>query len=122
MSKFSNPPQRLEVHPLFRSLLTHPMLIPMERTYIIAWKSKIRPSAGQGKKLLTREEAEQLASELNHDHPNFVHEPVNLNLDASVSQPSEANAPASEVIIHNTDFGSTVSETSDVQVPDDVAA
>jgi hypothetical protein len=98
------------------------MLIPMERTYVIAWTSKTRPSAGQGKKLLTREEAEQLASELNHDHPNFVHEPVNLNLDASVTQPNEANAPASQVIIENTDFAATVSETSYAQVQDEVAA
>jgi len=51
----------------------------MENTYVIAWSSKLRGSCGQGKKLLTREEAEQLAEVLNQDYPDFVHEPLKLN-------------------------------------------
>ena len=94
----------------------------MERTYVIAWKSKNGPSAGQGKKLLTREEADHLASELNRDHPNFVHEPVNLNLDESVAQPNEANTRDAEVIIENTEFGALVPETAGDPVPDNLAA
>lgn len=93
----------------------------MERTYVIAWKSKIRPSAGQGKKLLTWEEANELASQLNHDHPNFVHEPVNLNSDDSVPQSNAVNA-LSQVIIHNTQFGSVATDASDVTAPSDLAA
>jgi hypothetical protein len=50
----------------------------MENTYVIAWKSKDEPRFGQGKKLLTREEAEQLADELNQDYPAFIHEAFNL--------------------------------------------
>ena len=50
----------------------------MENTYVIAWKSKDEPRFGQGKKLLTREEAELLADELNQDYPAFIHEAFNL--------------------------------------------
>lgn len=33
---------------------------------------------GQGKRLMTREEAENLASQLNEDYPGFVHAPIDL--------------------------------------------
>ncbi len=58
----------------------------MERTYVIAWRSVSEPRVGQGKKLLTREEAESLVEQLNVDYPAFVHEPVNL---AHVSSPPQ---------------------------------
>jgi hypothetical protein len=45
----------------------------MEKTYVIAWKSRSGASHGQGKKLFTREEGERLVEELNQDHPNFIH-------------------------------------------------
>ena len=54
------------------------MMRHMEKTFVIAWKSKSGPSLGRGKKLFTREEAESLAKELNEDHPNFIHEPFDL--------------------------------------------
>jgi len=51
----------------------------MEKTYVIAWKSRSCASFGQSKERLTREEAEQLVKELNRHHqPNFIHEPLNL--------------------------------------------
>ena len=96
------------------------MLLDMERTYVIAWKSKFRGSAGQGKKLFTREEAECLAGELNHDHPNFLHEPVNLNPAESGAEP---NAPVeSQVIIDNIEFGSSAPETRNSPVLEEVAS
>ena len=64
----------------------------MEKTYVIAWKSRSSASFGQSKKLFTREEAEQLAEELNQTHPNFIHEPLNL--------PPAAPTGAVEIIAH----------------------
>src|SRR4051812_7800091 len=52
-----------------------PNLIPMENTYIIAWKSKAESlRSGQGKKLYTRQEAQELAGQMNRDYPGFIHE------------------------------------------------
>jgi len=55
----------------------------MEKTYVIAWKSKSRGSVGRGKALFSREEAEQVAKELNEDYPDFIHEPLNLDPSAN---------------------------------------
>lgn len=49
----------------------------MKKTYVISWRSRIGPAAGQGKKRLAREEAERLAEELNREYPGFIHEAVN---------------------------------------------
>ena len=65
----------------------------MERTFVIAWKSKSEPRWGQGKKLFTREEAEALANEMNLDYPAFVHEPLNLAATESVADTTLAPAP-----------------------------
>ena len=63
----------------------------MEKTYIIAWKSKSRGSVGRGKTIFTREEACQIAQELNEEYPDFFHEP--LNLDTSPALPIEPEIP-----------------------------
>jgi hypothetical protein len=68
----------------------------MEKTYVIGWRSKSEPRWGQGKKLLTREEAQALAAEMNQDYPAFVHEPLNLT----------ASEPLESPIVH-VDFGTT---------------
>jgi hypothetical protein len=65
----------------------------MENTYVIAWKSKSRGSVGRGNTLFSREEAEQVARELNQDHPNFIHEPVNVDPSAAVTTPPEIITP-----------------------------
>jgi len=62
----------------------------MQPTYVIAWKSKSRGSTGQGKTLFSREEAEQVAKELNEDHPDFLHEPLKLG---GPSTPAPAPEP-----------------------------
>ncbi len=64
----------------------------MPKTYVIAWKSKSRGSAGHGKTLFTAEEADQLAAELNQDHPDFHHEP--LNLDPNVTESTIIELPS----------------------------
>jgi hypothetical protein len=50
----------------------------MKKTYVITWRSRIGPAAGQGKKRFDREEAERLAQELNREYPGFIHEAVNM--------------------------------------------
>ena len=50
----------------------------MENTYVIKWSSLDKTRFGQGKKMLSAEEAIQLADELNEEFPNFTHEPLNL--------------------------------------------
>ena len=78
----------------------------MERTFVIAWKSKSEPRWGQGKKLFTREEAEALADEMNQDYPSFVHEPFNLAVTAPVTEttPAAAPEPVLEPAIIHVDF------------------
>jgi hypothetical protein len=50
----------------------------MKNTFVIAWRSATSERAGRGKKLMTREEAEALAYELNRDYPAFIHEVVDI--------------------------------------------
>jgi hypothetical protein len=53
------------------------MKTELKKTYVISWRSRIGPAAGQGKKRFEREEAERLAEELNREYPGFIHEAVN---------------------------------------------
>ena len=65
----------------------------MEKTYVIAWKSKHGDGAGLGKKLFSREEAETLAAELNRDYPEFEHtvaESGSPEADSVIELPTEA--------------------------------
>jgi len=45
-------------------------------SYVIQWKSKVNGRAGRGTKEFDKEEAEQLARELNEEDPQIHHEPV----------------------------------------------
>jgi len=45
----------------------------MEKRFVIAWKARTGERAGLGKRLMTREEADDLAAELNADYPEFEH-------------------------------------------------
>ena len=49
----------------------------MKKTYVISWRSRIGPAAGQGKRRFDQAEAERLAEELNREYPGFIHEAVN---------------------------------------------
>ncbi len=58
----------------------------MDKTYIISWKARDNGRAGQGKKLMDRQEAEQLAHALNEEYPEFEHFALNINPAAQDSQ------------------------------------
>ena len=81
----------------------------MEKTYVVAWRSRSSASFGQSKKLYKREEAERLAEELNQTHPNFIHEALNLP-PAAPAGPAEI-IPAVVACIGSLVFrGSTVAD------------
>jgi hypothetical protein len=48
----------------------------MKKSYLIIWVSVSGLRTGVSKNLLTQEEAENLAEELNLEHPDFIHRPV----------------------------------------------
>jgi len=81
----------------------------MENTYVIAWKAKVGGCSGQGTKRLTRAEAGQLADELNQDHPNFIHEPFNLQRIAA--GPETETATDESGIIRDVAFAPASSES-----------
>ena len=49
----------------------------MSDNYVIQWKSTVNGRKGIGTKSFEREEAEQLAEELNREFPQIHHEAVN---------------------------------------------
>ena len=46
------------------------------KTHAIYWKSVVSGQIGTGTKRFEKEDAERLATELNKDYPNIVHEAV----------------------------------------------
>jgi hypothetical protein len=46
------------------------------KTYAIQWKSFVTGTTGTGTKRFEKEEAEQLAKELNEDYPDIKHKAV----------------------------------------------
>lgn len=48
----------------------------MSNRFVIQWKSKANGRVGRGSKTFTRNEAEQLAAELNQDYPEIEHQAV----------------------------------------------
>ena len=46
------------------------------KTYAIYWKSIVSGQIGTGTKRFEKEDAERLATELNKDYPDIVHEAV----------------------------------------------
>jgi hypothetical protein len=49
----------------------------MDKQYVIHWRSRENGRTGAGRTLFTREEAENLAAELNVDYPEIQHEARN---------------------------------------------
>ena len=80
----------------------------MDKTFVIAWRSKSEPRWGRGKKLFSREEAEALAEEMNQDYPAFLHEALNLAATETETKPEPA-------IIH-VDFAATADEKVELPV------
>jgi hypothetical protein len=66
--------------------------VAMQNTFVIAWKDRTGERCGRGRKILSKEEAEQLAAELNREYPNFTHEAVSADSgeaeEASMLQPA----------------------------------
>ncbi|MDB6109928.1 MAG: hypothetical protein JWR69_1678 [Pedosphaera sp.] len=60
----------------------------MNKTYVIYWKSKVNGRTGTGTAFFEREEAENLAAELNQDYPEIEHEARNT------APPDEVGEPA----------------------------
>lgn len=48
--------------------------------YAIAWQGRSNGKSGVGKKFFEKEEAEQLAAELNRDYPEYCHEAVSTEV------------------------------------------
>jgi hypothetical protein len=67
----------------------------MENTFVIAWKDKTGERRGRGRKLLSKDEAEELAKELNREYPNFIHEAVNTDSESAVEPAPEPAAAES---------------------------
>lgn len=75
----------------------------MEKTYVIKWKPRLGVTHSLSKKLFSQEEAEQLAEELNQDHPEFIHEPHNLIV-ATVLTAAPLEPSCESSVIRNIDF------------------
>lgn len=68
--------------------------------YVISWKSKVNGRIGTGSKLFTREEAGQLAEELNREYPEIEH-------DVRESSPEEVAARKLKSEVTSADTPST---------------
>ena len=75
----------------------------MEKTYVIEWMPKLGAVKRRSPKLFTREEAEDLAEELNADHPEIVHEVYNLGIDLPLN-PEPIESHGETTIIRDIDF------------------
>lgn len=64
----------------------------MKQTYAILWNSKNSERSGRGKKLMTLEEAEALAAELNLEYPAFHHEPVDTQPEVATAEQTAQSA------------------------------
>jgi hypothetical protein len=59
------------------------------KTHAIFWKSVVSGQIGTGTKRFEKEDAERLATELNNDYPDIVHEaviPVPTAVEAEVAE------------------------------------
>jgi hypothetical protein len=60
------------------------------KTHAIFWKSVVSGQIGTGTKRFEKKEAERLATELNEDYPDIVHEAVILVPTAVEAEVAEA--------------------------------
>jgi len=70
------------------------------KTHAIHWKSIVTGTIGTGTKRFEKDEAERLATELNENYPEIVHEaiipipavaPVPLAVESPAAEPAEAS-------------------------------
>jgi hypothetical protein len=62
----------------------------MSKTYVIRWASKSNGRMGTGTTRFEKEEAEQLAGELNADFPDIHHEVLDVGEESQVVPAMEA--------------------------------
>jgi hypothetical protein len=74
------------------------MMAHMEKTYVIEWMPKIGVLKRRSQKLFTREEAQNLAEELNEEHPKILHEAYNLSSDLPLNAETVALDNESAII------------------------
>jgi len=65
----------------------------MSRTYVIQWKSLVNGRSGRGAKLFDRQEAEDLAGELNREFPQIRHEAVKSSSEPQIPEASPDTVP-----------------------------
>ena len=61
------------------------------KTHAIYWKSVVSGQIGTGTKRFEKEDAERLATELNKDYPDIIHEaviPVPAAVESAVAEPA----------------------------------
>jgi hypothetical protein len=75
----------------------------MSESYVIQWKSKVNGRVGKGSKVLSREDAQRLAAELNRDYPDIQHEimpadadPADILIDRQIAPPEPAGGESEE--------------------------
>jgi hypothetical protein len=67
----------------------------MTNSYVIKWKSLVNGRAGKGTRHFEKDEAEQLAEELNHEYPQIHHEAVPVE-----AEPQLEPAPVDSPLVH----------------------
>jgi hypothetical protein len=68
------------------------------KTHAIFWKSALSGQIGTGTKRFEKEEADRLATELNKDYPDIVHEAV-------IPGPAAAEPAVAEPVLTGRDLG-----------------
>ncbi len=82
----------------------------MEQTYLIAWKCQTNGRIGRSKNPITLKEAQQLAAQLNQEHPEFEHVPIPASLEnfSSVfTLPKPKKATSLETLLEPAHSGAT---------------
>ena len=69
----------------------------MRNSYVIQWKSKVNGRAGRGTKVFHHAEAEQLAEELNREHPQIEHEAVRAE-ERRAAETEQPVSPSAELV------------------------
>ena len=78
----------------------------MSNGYVIQWKSKVNGRAGRGTKLFDKDEAEQLADELNREYPQIDHnavptrQPEETSADATPARQPDSSAASLFSVLH----------------------
>ncbi len=73
----------------------------MEYEYLVAWKCDANGRLGRSQKLLRLEEAQQLASQLNEEHPGFQHIAVHKSTESLAGLFPQVPPPESPLTVYS---------------------